>query len=136
MQKVYELKQNELEKIFEQNTLSGIVLLQGDLAMGKTTLVKALAKYKNIQDDISSPTFSVMQGYGDFYHYDIYNSKLQGFLASGLHENLGKKGLHLIEWAEEDFEDMLKSFGFSYTRIKIEKSADKNKRIYKVSFHA
>ena len=98
----------------------GVVLLKGDLASGKTTLVKAFAKFMGVVDDVSSPTFSIMQEYGDLiYHYDIYNEGVKKFLQSGLIENLEVEGYHFIEWADEKLEKIVKDFGFEYIKIEI-----------------
>ncbi|RUM66655.1 MAG: tRNA (adenosine(37)-N6)-threonylcarbamoyltransferase complex ATPase subunit type 1 TsaE [Sulfurospirillum sp.] len=98
----------------------GVVLLKGDLASGKTTLVKAFAKFMNIDEEVSSPTFSIMQQYADkIYHYDIYNEGVQKFIESGLIENLESSGYHFIEWADEKLEEILKDFGFNYITIEI-----------------
>jgi len=98
----------------------GIVLLRGDLASGKTTLVQAFVKFLGVDAEASSPTFSVMNVYGDtVYHYDIYNEGTAKFIESGLLENLEKKGYHFIEWADEKLESILQMYGFSFVRVEI-----------------
>ena len=70
---------------FLENFARGVVILKGDLAAGKTTFVKTIAKLKGICDDVTSPTFSLQQCYGeDTYHYDIYNKGLDHFIALGI----------------------------------------------------
>ena len=55
--------------VSEDMCKSGVVLLSGDLASGKTTLVKAIIKAHGIEESVTSPTFSLMQIYGkDIYH--------------------------------------------------------------------
>ncbi len=134
--KKYLLNQEKLDilvKDFLDNFKSGVVVLQGDLASGKTTLVKHFAKYLGIDDDVTSPTFSLQQIYGDkIYHYDIYNKGLDSFISLGLIEELEKNGLHFIEWGDDKLEEMLKSYGFNVAKIKILKQEDK--REYKVSY--
>ena len=69
---VFELLENELNELVRVLPKSGVVLLSGDLASGKTTLVKAIIKAHDIDESVTSPTFSLMQIYGkDIYHYDI-----------------------------------------------------------------
>ena len=83
----------------------GIILLQGDLASGKTTFVKSFAKEIGIENEVSSPTFSIMNSYKNWlFHYDIYQSGLKGFLQQGLLEELSKEGIHMIEWGDDEFE--------------------------------
>ncbi len=107
----------------------GVVLLVGDLASGKTTLTKAVAKELGIEEDVTSPTFSIMQNYGDkLYHYDIYMDGSDKFLESGLLENLDEEGYHFIEWADERLESLIKEMG--YRSIKIEIKPKNQKREY------
>ncbi len=107
----------------------GIILLRGDLASGKTTLVKAFVKMIGIAEEGSSPTYSVQQVYGDrVYHYDIYNEGVEKFLASGLLEELEKEGYHFIEWGDERLAKILSAYGMGYLTISIE--PDKEAREY------
>ncbi len=114
------------EKIIKHLPMGGIVLLKGDLASGKTTLVQGFVRFLGLKVEATSPTFSVMNVYGDsVYHYDIYNEGTQKFIESGLLENLEKKGYHFIEWADEKLEEILTVYGFSFLRIEIKPSNDK-----------
>ncbi len=104
----------------------GIVLLRGDLASGKTTLVKSFVEFLGIKEQASSPTFSIMNIYGDrVYHYDIYNEGVAKFIESGLLENLEEDGYHFIEWADEKLEDILDRYGYNYISISILSSGEK-----------
>ncbi len=133
MNQKFTLSLDELDILCNELPNEGIILLRGDLAMGKTTLVKALAKKMNLNSQITSPTFSVLQSYENrFFHYDIYQHKTAGFMQKGLYEELSKSGLHIIEWGDEEFERVLKQFGFSYICIDISSSKDAQKREYKV----
>ena len=58
-------------------TLSGgeIVLLSGELGAGKTAFVKGLAAALGIDDEVTSPTFTLMNVYYGsltLYHFDVY----------------------------------------------------------------
>ncbi len=113
----------------------GIFLLRGDLASGKTTLVKAFCKKLGIKDEVSSPTFSILNIYEDkVYHYDIYNKGLKEFLSMGLLETLEEDGYHFIEWADENFEEILKNYGYNYFKISIKPK--NGKRVYKVEYES
>jgi len=110
----------------------GIVLLVGDLASGKTTLVQSFVKYLGLKDEATSPTFSILNVYDHrVYHYDIYNEGSDKFLESGLLENLEYKGYHFIEWADEKLEMMINTFGFKFMKIEINHSQET--REYRVS---
>lgn len=110
----------------------GVVILRGDLAAGKTTLVKAVAKKLGYKEDVTSPTFSLQQCYGEeLFHYDIYNHGLEHFLSLGMLEELDKKGLHFIEWGDDKLIELLQSVGIEVMSIDIEK-IDNNKREYTI----
>ena len=107
----------------------GIVILEGDLAAGKTSLTQAFAKHLGETGLVTSPTFSLQQCYGDrLFHYDLYNKGIDNFLSLGLLEELEKEGYHMIEWGDETLFEFLCSAGMQSIHIHIEK--DDNKRIY------
>lgn len=89
------------DAILEQSHSQGIILLFGNLASGKTTLVQACARKAGITEIPTSPTYLLMQQYGeDFYHYDLYNKEKEQFLEHGLLEMVANGGLHFIEWPD------------------------------------
>ena len=79
-----------------------VLLLQGDLGAGKTTLVRGIAKGLNIKDVVQSPTFNIMKIYlkGDrpLIHIDAY--RLADINTDiGLDEYIGyETGITVIEW--------------------------------------
>ncbi|MDR1460523.1 MAG: tRNA (adenosine(37)-N6)-threonylcarbamoyltransferase complex ATPase subunit type 1 TsaE [Campylobacteraceae bacterium] len=133
----FELEKSQISKVVKVIAkllqYGGIVLLRGDLASGKTTLVKHMAAFYGIKKDaVSSPTFSVMNRYAsDFFHYDIYQKGIRGIMENGLFENLQQKGYHFVEWGDEELEMMLKRYALPYIVVEIVPLTP-NKRIYKV----
>lgn len=117
-----------------QRILSGshcIVLLRGDLASGKTTLVADFVKSFEGDRCVTSPTFSLQQSYGDsIFHYDLYNKTLKEFITLGMLEELEKEGIHFVEWGSESLEKILKEYCFSYITVTIEKK--ENQREYTI----
>ncbi len=110
----------------------GIVILQGDLAAGKTTLTQAFAKYLGLDDAVTSPTFSLQQCYGGrLFHYDIYNHGLDHFLSLGMLEELEREGYHLIEWGDASLASLLKSAQIPTINVKITKRDEKS-RMYRI----
>ncbi|MGB5964334.1 MAG: tRNA (adenosine(37)-N6)-threonylcarbamoyltransferase complex ATPase subunit type 1 TsaE [Sulfurimonadaceae bacterium] len=110
----------------------GVVILQGNLAAGKTTLTQAFAKYLDLDEAVTSPTFSLQQCYGDrLFHYDIYNQGLDHFLSLGMLEELERAGYHLVEWGDEALAKLLKSAHIPTITVKIDK-ADENRRTYRI----
>lgn len=130
----YELSLEELPQLtyeIAQSFKSGVVILKGDLAAGKTTFVKTMAKELGYKGEVTSPTFSLQQCYGEsLYHYDIYNHGLDHFISLGMLEELDKEGLHFVEWGNDELIDILSSAGIDVMSIEIEKISD-NKREYK-----
>ncbi len=126
-------KVNEVvEKVKQKLPNGGIVLLKGDLASGKTTLVKAFVKSLGIEEDATSPTFSIMNVYADrVYHYDIYNEGVEKFIESGLLENLEKEGYHFIEWADAKLAEILEVYGFDFITVEILPAGEQ--REYRIS---
>lgn len=132
MQSVFELGLDELDAIVQKLPKTGVIVLRGDLASGKTTLTKAIVASFGIKADVNSPTFSIMQNYENIYHYDIYQNGFDGLKANGLFENLFENGLHIVEWGDENLIRLLKKYGIDVCIVDI--TAKENKRIYEVSF--
>ena len=122
------LDENEISRVVEILPKRGIIILQGNLASGKTTLVREIVKKhgKNWKN-VSSPTFSIMQNYSEIYHYDIYNAGINGILKNGLFENFFVPGLHLIEWGDENLMKYLQNFGLEFCIVQISVKGEKRK---------
>ena len=119
--------------IVERLGEDGVVILQGDLAAGKTTLTQAFAHLLKLPDQVTSPTFSLQQCYGEsLFHYDIYNHGLEHFLSLGMLEELDKEGYHLIEWGDDALASLLKSAHIKTVIVTITKTEDQ-KRLYRIS---
>ena len=102
-----------------------VVLLRGDLASGKTTLVQNYVSSLGIDDVVTSPTFSIQSMYGDnIYHYDVYNKTLNEFISLGLLEEFEKNGIHFVEWGDEKLENILIEYGFEVIIVNIEKKEE------------
>lgn len=135
--KSYKLRLDEIYILADEiikNFQNGVVVLRGDLASGKTTLVKEVAKKLGFDGDVTSPTFSLQQCYGDnIFHYDIYNHGLEHFISLGMLEELDKDGLHFVEWGDDELLNILNSAGIDTFKIDIEKISD-DAREYKVEY--
>ena len=93
-------------KILAQNPKK-IILFQGDMGVGKTTIIKQLAKNLGVTDATSSPTFSLVNEYKTIdnqivYHFDFYrlNTELEA-LDMGVDEYLYSNNWCFIEWSEK-----------------------------------
>jgi tRNA threonylcarbamoyladenosine biosynthesis protein TsaE len=81
-----------------------ILLFQGEMAAGKTTLIKEICRQAGVTEPVSSPTYSLVNEYesaryGTIYHFDFYrlNSEAEA-LDIGVTEYLDSGCLCLIEW--------------------------------------
>ncbi|MBB6217606.1 tRNA threonylcarbamoyladenosine biosynthesis protein TsaE [Anaerosolibacter carboniphilus] len=80
-----------------------VVCLTGDLGAGKTTLSKAIAKGLGVEEDVTSPTFTLIHEYMGrlpLYHFDVYRiRKIEEMDELGYEEYFYGDGVCLIEWA-------------------------------------
>jgi len=134
----YLLSLEELDTLIKdvvENFSSGVIILRGDLAAGKTTLVKRAVKYLGVDDEVTSPTFSLQHRYGErVFHYDLYNHGLEHFISLGMLEELERDGLHFVEWGDDELAEILDSAEIKNMTIDIEKISD-DKREYIVCTH-
>lgn len=133
---------NESETIkFGKNLASiltshDILLLSGDLGSGKTKLTQGILSYFGLENEISSPTFTIVNEYHsekiNIYHFDVYRlSDSSEFLEIGGEEYFDR-GLCIIEWGEM-IEDVLPS---DYIHITFERDFNnENKRILKCTIY-
>ena len=92
---------SELGKNIQKKT---IVALYGTLGAGKTIFAKGLAAGLGIVDEITSPSFSLLEVYEGntaFYHFDLYRiDDPNEFLNLNFEEYWEGDGVSVIEWAE------------------------------------
>jgi tRNA threonylcarbamoyladenosine biosynthesis protein TsaE len=85
---------------------SKVLLLTGELGAGKTALVKALCQCLGAEDDVSSPTFSLVNEYRDgsghpIYHLDLYRlNTVDEAIQIGVEEYLHSGAWCFIEWPD------------------------------------
>ena len=113
-----------LNKVVERLTAllpkHAIVFLRGDLAAGKTTLTKAVAKAKGVEGEVTSPTFSLQHCYGEgLYHYDLYRLEDEEFMQMGLFEEFDKPGWHFVEWGSDALKAFLEGAGYTVAMVQI-----------------
>ncbi|MEO8773819.1 MAG: tRNA (adenosine(37)-N6)-threonylcarbamoyltransferase complex ATPase subunit type 1 TsaE [Gelidibacter sp.] len=105
----YKYSINDIESVASavlKNTTSKTLLFYGDMGVGKTTLIKALAQQLGSKENISSPTFSIVNEYeinnGLIYHFDLYRIKDEDeALNFGIEDYLYSKHWIFIEWPEK-----------------------------------
>lgn len=104
-----------------------IFCMSGDLGVGKTVFTQGFAAGLGVEDNVNSPTFTIVQEYEDgripLYHFDVYRiSDVSEMDEIGYEEYFYGEGVCLIEWAEI-IEDILPK---DVTWITIEKSMDED----------
>ena len=100
--------------------------LNGDLGTGKTVFAKGVAAGLNIEEDISSPTFTIVKEYHSgrlpLFHFDVYRiGDIDEMDEIGYEDYIFGDGISLIEWADI-IEDLLPE---DINRILIEKDPEK-----------
>ena len=98
----------ETEKLgmeFSQFISKGnIITLNGNLGSGKTTFMKGVLKGLNYKDEVTSPTYTLINEYNADYkviHIDCYREpNIDRWLNIGLIDYFGKDNIIFIEWAE------------------------------------
>ena len=112
-----------------------IVVLTGELGSGKTKFVEGFLSYFGLENEISSPTFTIVNEYKNndinIYHFDVYRlANSSEFYEIGGDEYFDT-GICLIEWGEL-IEDALPS---NYIHITFTKNEnEENSRILDIDF--
>lgn len=78
-----------------------VVYLMGELGVGKTTLVRGIARARGYNGRVTSPTFTLMNIYEvepPIYHFDFYRLRAGDTFDLGLEDYLERQGISLIEW--------------------------------------
>ncbi len=122
----------ELAKKIQQrkNREAFIVFLVGNLGTGKTTLVKEIIHALGVNDQIKSPTFTIIEPYentlSNIYHMDLYRINNSSELESiGLEEYLNEpNAIIFIEWPENSF-GYLKKFNMKISLQHLSKNERK-----------
>jgi tRNA threonylcarbamoyladenosine biosynthesis protein TsaE len=113
---------NEIDMVAKkllENLESKVILFQAPMGAGKTTLIKSMCRQLGVEDDVNSPTFSLVNEYKgdstDVIHFDLYRLETNDQLFDiGFDYYLEKDALCLIEWPELSI-----SFLSDYQCIKI-----------------
>ena len=102
-----------------------VIVLTGDLGAGKTLFVSGILDYFGKREEVSSPTFTIVNEYDvkdelKLFHFDVYRLESSDeFLAMG-GEEFFEQGICLIEWGEK-IADLLPK---DILTINIEKNMD------------
>ncbi len=129
-----EFSLNEINKavvLLSEKIIHPIVCFNGGLGAGKTTFIRQLCLEWGVIDNISSPTFSIINQYksaskGSVFHFDFYRMEdAKEALDIGVEEYLDSGQICLIEWGEK-IESLLPQENIHIVEISL--AAD-NKRV-------
>ena len=110
MEKVLEIDSlDELDKVAQAvlDSLDGrtVVAFDAPMGAGKTTLISRIAALLGAEDDVTSPTFAIVnqyEGERTIYHFDMYRiERVEEALDFGSEEYLSSGELCLVEWPEK-----------------------------------
>jgi len=125
------------KKMAEKLNKGDVIVLNGDLGAGKTALVTGVASYWNKENEVASPTFTIVNEIvlNDnlfLYHFDVYRLEDEDeFFAIGGEEYFDK-GITFMEWGE----NIKNALPKEYLEIRIEKDLDKeNYRVFNLIPH-
>ncbi len=110
---------------------SKIILFNGEMGVGKTTLIKEICTALGVKETTSSPTFSIVNQYETaenqtIYHFDCYRLKHETeALDMGIEDYLFSNDWCFIEWAER-IENLIPS---PFSTINIALLADGNRML-------
>ena len=112
-------------KDFAKNLKTGdVIVLLGDLGSGKTKFTEGILSFFGIENEISSPTFTIVNEYNldnvNIYHFDVYRLKDSSDFYSIGGEEYFDKGICIIEWGDI-IEDALPK---RYTKITFERDVE------------
>jgi len=93
------------ERLAEELQPDGLLRLEGELGVGKTVLVRGIARALGIaRGEIQSPSYTLIHQHrgprGELVHVDLYRLGPEDLEAIGLEELLAGPGVKVVEWAE------------------------------------
>ena len=106
-----------------------VVAFFGGLGMGKTAFTRGMAKALNVSEEVSSPTFAIVNEYGGnppLYHFDMYRvESWDDLYSSGFFDFYEAGGILAVEWSE-NIENALPE---NTIRVTIQRGECDNERI-------
>ncbi len=108
---------NDVAAEFLQALDAQVVVIFGEMGVGKTTFIKALSRQLGVADEVSSPTFALVNEYlngeGEpMYHFDLYRlQNPEEALDIGIEEYFDSGAMCLVEWPEKILKFLPANFG-------------------------
>lgn len=109
-----------------------LLLLNGDLGAGKTTMTQGLGRALGIKRPVKSPTFTIVREYREaelpLFHMDFYRLENDDLSSIDLNSYLAEPGLVVIEWPQLIMDDLPASY-LQLTIKRVDNSWNSTKRI-------
>ena len=127
---------NFAKKLASYLNIGDIIILSGELGAGKTKFTEGFLSYFGLENEISSPTFTIVNEYKNnnitIFHFDVYRLEdIDEFYAIGGEEYFNS-GICIIEWGEYIREALPKD----YIEIIFSKNlSDENIRYLNINFN-
>lgn len=106
-----------------------VVAFFGGLGMGKTAFTRGMAQVLCVKEDVSSPTFAIVNDYGGnppLYHFDMYRvESWDDLYSSGFFDYYENGGILAVEWSE-NIENALPE---NTVRVTFERGESDNQRV-------
>ena len=125
--------ENFAEKLAGQIEGGTVVALFGGLGKGKTAFTRGFVRGRNIDAEVSSPTFALVHEYSgnpSVYHFDMYRvGNWDDLYSTGFFDYIDIGGILVTEWSE-NIENALPET--DTVRIEISRGKNENERIFTV----
>ena len=105
---------NFARKLASKLKKNDVIVLTGELGSGKTKFVEGFLSFFGLEDEISSPTFTIVNEYKkddiNIYHFDVYRLEDSSEFYEIVGEEYFENGICLIEWGELILDALPKDF--------------------------
>ncbi len=119
------------EKLARELRAGDIILYEGEMGAGKTAFTKGIARYLEVDDEVTSPTFALVHEYDGkipLFHFDLYRiNSYDDLYAIGFFDYLDRGGIIAAEWSE-NIEGLENELGGAI-KVRIDKLSDNSRRI-------
>jgi len=113
-----------------ENSNFKLILFEGEIGSGKTTIIKKICQNMRVEDTVSSPTFPVLNIYnsdvGNIFHADLYRvENIKDLNELGFFDILNLDNWVFIEWPNK----FKKIFDENFTIVKIDKMSENERKL-------
>lgn len=119
------------ERFAQRLKRGDVVLYTGEMGAGKTHFTKGIAKHFGVTDEVTSPTFALVNEYSaeiPVFHFDLFRiNTYDDLYATGFFDYLDREGIMAVEWSE-NIPALCDYLENKYT-VDIQKTGENSRRI-------